>query len=57
MICAHMDEVGFMVRSIDKLGMIHLITIGGVKPLAQFTQKLELQQEKEKNPCYHKCYI
>lgn len=25
MLCAHMDEVGFMVRSIDKLGMIHLI--------------------------------
>ncbi len=46
MICAHMDEVGFMVRSIDKLGMIHLITIGGVKPLAQFVQKLELQQKK-----------
>ncbi len=42
MICAHMDEVGFMVRSIDNLGMIHLITIGGVKPLAQFTQKVRI---------------
>lgn len=42
MICAHMDEVGFMVRSIDNLGMIHLITIGGVKPLAQFIQKIRI---------------
>lgn len=42
MICAHMDEVGFMVRAIDNLGMIHLIQIGGVKPLAQFTQKVRI---------------
>lgn len=31
MICVYMDEVGFMVRSIDKFGMIYLIIIGGVK--------------------------
>ncbi|MCH1958530.1 aminopeptidase [Romboutsia hominis] len=48
MICAHMDEVGFMVRSIDKLGMIHLITIGGVKPLAQFTQKVRITTSEGK---------
>lgn len=51
MICAHMDEVGFMVRSIDKLGMIHLITIGGVKPLAQFVQKVRITtKEGRKSP-------
>ncbi|MCL6886573.1 aminopeptidase [Clostridioides difficile] len=48
MICAHMDEVGFMVRSIDKLGMIHLITIGGVKPLAQFVQKVRITTKEGK---------
>lgn len=42
MLCAHMDEVGFMVRSVDKLGMIHLINIGGVKALAHFTQRVRI---------------
>lgn len=42
MICAHMDEVGFMVRSVDPLGMVHLMGIGGVKPLAHFTQKVRI---------------
>lgn len=48
MICAHMDEVGFMVRSVDKLGMIHLIDIGGVKPLAHFTQKVRITTSEGK---------
>ncbi|WP_300279132.1 aminopeptidase [Peptacetobacter sp.] len=51
MLCAHMDEVGFMVRSVDKLGMIHLINIGGVKPLAHFTQRVRITTRKgEKIP-------
>ena len=48
MLCAHMDEVGFMVRSIDKLGMIHLINIGGVKPLAHFTQRVRITTREGK---------
>lgn len=48
MICAHMDEVGFMIRHIDNLGMIHLIPIGAVKPLAQFTQKVRITTNEGK---------
>nr|WP_242550475.1 aminopeptidase [Enterococcus sp. MJM16] len=42
MICGHMDEVGFMVRSISDLGLIHLMVVGGVKPLAQHLQKIRI---------------
>ena len=30
MFCAHMDEVGFMVRHISDIGFIYLISVGGV---------------------------
>lgn len=43
MICGHMDEVGFMVRSISNLGLIHLMVVGGVKPIAQHLQKFALR--------------
>ncbi|MGL5693039.1 MAG: aminopeptidase [Peptostreptococcaceae bacterium] len=46
MICAHMDEVGFIVRSIGKDGMIHLMVVGGVKPLAQHLQKVRITTEE-----------
>ncbi|MGO3602960.1 MAG: aminopeptidase [Enterococcus malodoratus] len=42
MICGHMDEVGFMVRSISRMGLIHLMVVGGVKPLAQHLQKIRI---------------
>ncbi|MBU5366532.1 aminopeptidase [Enterococcus devriesei] len=42
MICGHMDEVGFMVRSISSLGLIHLMVVGGVKPIAQHLQKIRI---------------
>lgn len=42
MICGHMDEVGFMVRSISELGMVHLMVVGGVKPIAQHLQKVRI---------------
>ena len=42
MICGHMDEVGFMVRSISNLGLIHLMVVGGVKPIAQHLQKIRI---------------
>ncbi len=31
MICAHMDEVGFMVRSIDSDGRAHIVCLGNVE--------------------------
>ncbi len=42
MLCAHIDEVGFMVRSITDMGQVMLITVGGVKPLAQFMQRVRI---------------
>lgn len=42
MFCAHMDEVGFMVRHISDIGMIHLMTIGGVKDSAKSFQKVNI---------------
>lgn len=42
MICGHMDEVGFMVRSVSELGLIHLMVVGGVKPLAEHLQKVRI---------------
>ncbi len=42
MLCAHMDEVGFMVRSISQNGHILLMNIGSVKPLAQFVQEVKI---------------
>lgn len=42
MLCAHIDEVGFMVRSITAMGQVILITVGGVKPLAQFMQRVRI---------------
>lgn len=38
MFCAHMDEVGFMVRHIDEYGMIYLLKVGGVSPLSMDNQ-------------------
>ncbi len=48
MICAHMDEVGFIVRSISAMGQIMLMHVGGVKPLAQFMQKVRITTENGK---------
>lgn len=48
MICGHMDEVGFMVRSISELGLIHLMVVGGVKPLAQQMQKVRITTSEGK---------
>lgn len=42
MMSGHMDEVGFKVRSIDDKGMIHLIELGRVKPLAKFMQEVRI---------------
>ena len=39
MLCAHMDEIGFFVTSIDESGFIHVSPIGGVNFLyASFTE-------------------
>lgn len=40
--CAHMDEVGFMVRHISDIGMLHLMNIGGVKDTAKAFQAVNV---------------
>ncbi|AMC92964.1 peptidase M42 [Erysipelothrix larvae] len=48
MICGHMDEVGFCVRHITPMGQIILMTVGGVKPTAQFMQKVRITTQSGK---------
>lgn len=48
MLCAHMDEVGFIVRSVSNMGQVMLMHVGGVKPLAQFMQKVRITTEDGK---------
>ena len=31
MVCAHMDEVGLLVTTIDKDGLLHFTTVGGIE--------------------------
>lgn len=38
MLCAHIDEVGFIVHSVSEQGHVMLMSVGSVKPLAQFMQ-------------------
>lgn len=48
MLCAHMDEVGFIVRSISEQGQVMLMSVGGVKPLAQFMQRVRITTQDGK---------
>jgi glutamyl aminopeptidase len=42
LILGHMDEIGFIVKSIEKNGMIRLLAIGGVNPLTLTSQRVHL---------------
>lgn len=48
MFCAHMDEVGFMVRYISDIVMLHLMQIGGVKDSAKSFQAVNVTLENRK---------
>lgn len=48
MFCAHMDEVGFMVRHISDIGILHLMQIGGVKDSAKSFQPVTVTLEDGK---------
>lgn len=48
MFCAHMDEVGFIVRHISDIGMLHLMQIGGVKDSAKSFQVVNVTLEDGK---------
>lgn len=40
MIAAHMDEVGFMVKSINNIGLMEVIPIGSIRENARFHQQV-----------------
>lgn len=48
MLCGHMDEVGFLARSISNIGMVHLIAVGGVKNEAKSNQMVRITTESGK---------
>lgn len=48
MLCAHMDEIGFMVKAITPNGHVMVMPIGGVKPHAQMMQKVRITTENGK---------
>lgn len=45
MFASHMDEVGFMIRHISDLGMLHVISIGGVQDKAKSYQKVKITKQ------------
>nr|WP_319487303.1 aminopeptidase [uncultured Caproiciproducens sp.] len=45
MVCAHMDEVGFLVRSISGLGMLYVIPVGSVRTFSKFMQGVRVTTE------------
>ncbi|MED9804207.1 MAG: aminopeptidase, partial [[Clostridium] innocuum] len=42
MFCAHMDEVGFLVRHISDIGFVYLIALGGVQQKSMEMQKVRI---------------
>lgn len=47
MICAHMDEVGFMVRSISREGAIDVLPVGNVRMAARQLQPVRITTREE----------
>ncbi len=45
-LCAHMDEVGFMVRDITEKGMIRFLTVGSVDPRVMIGRRLKVGPKK-----------
>lgn len=45
-LCAHIDEVGFMVRDITEKGMIRFLTVGSVDPRVMIGRRLKVGPKK-----------
>lgn len=43
LLCAHMDEVGLMVRFIDERGFVRFVTVGGIDPRTLLAQRVRVQ--------------
>lgn len=46
MIAAHMDEIGFLVKFIDRQGFLRLQTLGGFDPRQLFAQRVVVHPDK-----------
>ncbi len=46
MLAAHMDEIGLIVKNIDRMGKIHFSIIGGIDPLALIGQRVSIKTKK-----------
>ena len=47
LMAAHMDEMGFMVKDIDKKGFIHFTNIGGIDPRTILAQEVVIHGREE----------
>jgi tetrahedral aminopeptidase len=47
MLLSHMDEIGLMIRSIDKKGKMYISTIGGIEPSILLGQRVRVHGGKE----------
>ena len=43
MLAAHMDEIGLMVKNIDKIGRIHISSMGGIEPFILVGQRVRIK--------------
>ncbi|MEG0360789.1 MAG: aminopeptidase [Longicatena sp.] len=48
MFCAHMDEVGFLVRHISDIGFVYLVALGGVLAKSKEMQKVNITTSQQK---------
>lgn len=43
LLCAHMDEVGLMIRHIDERGFLYFVPVGGIDPRTLLAQRVRVQ--------------
>lgn len=48
LVCAHMDEVGFLIRDITADGMLRLASVGGIDPRILIGRKMEVGAKRVK---------
>jgi endoglucanase len=49
-VAAHMDEIGFLVRHIDKYGFLHIDPLGGWDPQVLRAKRVSIRTEEEELP-------
>ncbi len=46
LLCAHMDEVGLMVRYVDDRGFLYFVPVGGIDPRTLLAQRVRIQTQQ-----------